>query len=114
MRPENTSVDIVRAVLQRGRRRLRVRALLHAVTLVACVVAAGCLFTPFSARSAISLVALAAGAGIALYWIRRRSETTSRVAVLIERGDPSLKNLVVTAEELLRHPDRSAEWISRR
>ena len=40
--------------------------------------------------------------------LRRHLRTASRVAVLIESGDPALKNLVITAEELLRHPDRSA------
>jgi hypothetical protein len=114
MRPEIASVEHVRAVLERGERRLWVRDLLHAVAVAAGVVAAGLLFAPLSARSAVRLGALAIGAIAVIVWIRRRSRTTGRVAILIERGDPSLKNLVVTAEELLRHPDRSADWISQR
>ncbi len=62
------------------------------------------------------LIVVAAGLGIAaaVVALRRHLRTTSRVAVLIERGDPALRNLVITAEELLRHPNRSAGWIGRR
>jgi hypothetical protein len=114
MPPEIASVELVGAALERGRKRLWARDLLYAATAGAGVIAAGVLFAPLSTRSAVILVALAIGTAAGLIWIRRRSRTTSRVAILIERGDPSLKNLIVTAEELLRHPDRSAAWISQR
>jgi hypothetical protein len=114
MRPENAPVEIVRATLERGRRRLLIRDLLHAVVVGAFVLTAGFALAPLSARLAIILGALGVGIVAALVAIRRRSRTASRVAFLIERLDPSLKNLVVTAEELLRHPERSADWIGRR
>src|SRR5688572_4191400 len=114
MRPENASVAMVRGTLERGRRRLLVRDLLHAVVVGAFVVTAGCALAPLSTRLAVILVGVAVAIVAALVAIQRRSRTASRVALLIERVDPSLKNLVVTAEELLRHPDRSADWIGRR
>ena len=62
------------------------------------------------------LIVVVAGLGIAatVVALRRHLRTTSRVAVLIERDDPALRNLVITAEELLRHPNRSAGWIGQR
>jgi hypothetical protein len=114
MRPENPSIEIVRATLERGRGRLLVRDLLHAVMVGAFVATAAFAVAPLSPRLAVILAALAVGMVAALVAIRRRSRTASRVAVLIERLDPSLKNLIVTAEELLRHPERSADWIGRR
>lgn len=113
MPPETAAVQLVRAALERGRRRLWVRDLLHAATVGAGVVAAGFLFAPPSIRTTVSLLVLAVGTIAGVLWSRRHSRTAGRVAILIERGDPSLKNLIITAEELLRHPDRSAEWISR-
>src|SRR6188768_2757948 len=114
MPPEPSPVQLVRTVLERGRRRLWVRDLLHAATVGAVVVAAGFLFAPLSTRSAASLVGFSVVTTAGLVWSRRQARTTSGVAILIERDDPSLKNLIVTAEELVRHPGRSADWIARR
>ena len=114
MPPEISSVELVRAALERGRRRLWARDLLHAATIGAVVVAAGFLFAPLSPQSTVSLFALAVAATAGLVWSRRQARTTSGVALLIERGDPSMQNLIVTAEELIRHPGRSADWIGRR
>jgi len=114
MPPEPSPVQLVRTVLERGRRRLWVRDLLHAATVGAVVVAAGFLFAPLSTRSAASLVGFSVVTTAGLVWSRRQARTTSGVAILIERDDPSLKNLIVTAEELIRHPGRSADWIARR
>src|SRR5262245_20850403 len=105
MRPESASVESVRAALERGRRRLLARDLLRAAVVAAVAVAAGLAFPPFSARAIVSLSVLAVGTVAGFVAIRRQSRTASRVAVLMERQDPSLKNLLVTAEELLRHPD---------
>src|SRR5262245_57529861 len=113
MPPETEPVEVVRAALQRGRTRLWVRDILRAATVGAGVVAAGFLFAPPSIRTTVTVVALAVGTIAGLVWSRRHSRTDGRVAILIERGDPSLKNLIITAEELLRYPDRSADWISR-
>lgn len=114
MPPEIPSVQLVHAALERGRKRLWVRDLLHALTAGALIAAAGFLFAPVSTRWTIGLLALAVAATAGLVWRRRRARTTRSVAILIERGDPSLKNLIVTAEELIRHPGRSAEWIRSR
>ena len=114
MPPEMSSVQLVRAALERGRRRLWVRDLLQAATVGAVVVAAGSLFAPLSTETTVSLLAFAVATAAGLVWSRRQARTTSGVAILIERGDPSMKNLIVTAEELIRHPGRSADWIGRR
>lgn len=114
MRPDGTPIESVRAALERGRSRLLVRDLLRAVVVAAAVVAAGFVFAPVSSRSAFSLVAFALAMIAVIVANRRQARTPSRVALLIERRDSSLKNLIVTAEELIRHPDRSADWIGRR
>jgi hypothetical protein len=114
MRPENTSAEIVRRALESGLRRLLVRDLLYAVALGSGVIAAGFVLVPVSIRSVTLLLALALGTMALVVAVRRPSRTTSAIALLIERGDPSLKNLIVTAEELIRHPGRSADWIGRR
>ena len=114
MPPEMSSVQLVRAALERGRRRLWGRDLLQAATAGAVVVAAGSLFVPLSTETTVSLLAFAVATAAGLVWSRRQARTTSGVAILIERGDPSMKNLIVTAEELIRHPGRSADWIGRR
>jgi len=114
MRPENTSVEIVRRALESGLRRLLVRDLLYAVVVGSGVVAAGFALVAVSTRSVTLLLALALGTMAVVVALRRQSRMMSQVALLIERGDPSLKNLIVTAEELIRHPGRSADWIGRR
>jgi hypothetical protein len=114
MPPENASVEIVRNVFERARLRLLVRDLLHAVVVGSGVVAGGFALAPVSTRSVTLLLALALGTMAVVVALRRQSRMTSQVALLIERGDPSLKNLIVTAEELTRHPGRSADWIGRR
>jgi hypothetical protein len=114
MRPESASVEIVRNVFERGRRRLLVRDLLYSVVAGSGLAAAGFVLVPASTRSVAFLLALAVGTMGLVVALRRPSRTTRRVALLIERDDPSLKNLIVTAEELLRHPGRSADWIARR
>lgn len=77
---------------------------------VACaVVAAGTL---------VGHTALGWGTGVAvatlLFRVRRRGRTAAHAARLVERADPACRNVVVTGEELLRHPDRAAEWIRAR
>ena len=114
MRPEETSVEIVRRALESGQRQLLVRDLLYAVVVASGVVAAGFAMAPVSTRSVTLLLALALGTIAVIVALRRQSRMMSQVALLIERRDPSLKNLIVTAEELIRHPGRSADWISRR
>ena len=61
MRPENTSVEIVRRALESGLRRLLVRDLLYAVVVGSGVVAAGFALVAVSTRSVTLLLALALG-----------------------------------------------------
>lgn len=45
---------------------------------------------------------------------RRIGRTTAAAARAIERARPDVRNLVVTAEELRRHPDRASAWMTAR
>ena len=100
MRPENASAEIVRRALESALRRLLVRDLLYAVVVGSGVVSAGFALVPVSTRSVTLLLALALGTMAVVVALRRQSRMMSQVALLIERDDPSLKNLIVTAEEL--------------
>jgi hypothetical protein len=44
----------------------------------------------------------------------RHRWTTKSAAAAIERVQPDSRNLIVTAEELLRHPDRARPWVRTR
>ena len=54
-----------------------------------------------------------AGAGVML-WRGRGTRDTREAARLIERARPACRNVVITAEELLRHPERAAPWVRAR
>jgi hypothetical protein len=51
---------------------------------------------------------------VALFWFRRRCHTSIDVAHAIETLRPNARNLVITAEELHRHPQRASEWMTLR
>ena len=54
-----------------------------------------------------------AGAAV-LLWRGRRGRDAREAARLIERARPECRNVVITAEELLRHPGRAAPWMAAR
>jgi hypothetical protein len=68
-----------------------------------------------SGRSRLVTASAAATIGISLFCIvaiRQRHKWTPRVsAAAIERVQPQSRNLIVTAEELLRHPERARPWV---
>jgi hypothetical protein len=64
---------------------------------------------------AIGVTTLAGVAVAAAVFARSRSgRSLAAAAAAIERARPACRNVVVTAEELQRHPDRAASWIRRR
>ena len=59
-------------------------------------------------------IALGVLAGGLLYFIQKDQRTSVVAATEIERLRPSCRNVVVTSEELRRHPDRASAWMTAR
>ncbi len=95
--------------------RLRVRDGLHAtsaaLTCAAAVIVVGRLsgFTPLATWVSV-LVAAALCATAVITWNGPR-RTTRAAAALVERSNPHLRNLIVTAEELLSRRGRTAAYM---
>jgi len=99
----------VLALLERVRRRVWVRhALLAAAAFLLTAAMVSILFRLAGASAAVRLGGAAcAGAIVAgsLLWRGRRQRSGAAAAVVVERSYPSLRNLLVTAQELLAAPD---------
>ncbi len=108
----------VAAHLDRVRRRLLAAAWLGASSGAAVAGAVVFAATRGSGLGGLSSAAIAlAVAGGSLTWamVRRRHRwTASAAARAIERAAPASRNIVVTAEELLRHPERVRAGIQER
>jgi hypothetical protein len=103
--------------IERVARRIAIR---QAATAGSCGVAAGILaatllvLRPVPLLAAVLVAALVTATVATFTW--RRSRTTrglAAAAAAIERVHPSA-NVIVTAEELQRHPERAPEWIRTR
>ena len=108
-------VDVLSARLDAIRRRARTAGLLRAAaiggTAGALVVLAGVL-TPLSRARVTSAAFALAALSFAVHLFCNRFEwTRAHAALRAERAHPESKNVVVTAEELLRVPDRASSWI---
>jgi hypothetical protein len=69
----------------------------------------------FRAAAAAALALILTAAGSAIWLSRRRVRWTGAAAAReIERTSPSFRNVVITAEELSRHPDRARPSIRTR
>jgi hypothetical protein len=93
------------AVLDRVLRRIRVRGLMRAAAVASAVAGAANLFlailrVPSGWRGAVTVAVFGACASTMLRW-SRRERTRRSAAAAIERADPSLRNLAVTAAQLL-------------
>jgi hypothetical protein len=49
-----------------------------------------------------------------LAWRNRRAWTAAAAAAALERSQPESRNLIITADELFRHPDRARPWVRAR
>ena len=67
---------------------------------------------------ALGWMRLGVGVGLAaaslMLWRGRGTRTATEAARSIERAQPECRNVVITAEELLRHPERAAPWMRAR
>ena len=89
--------------------RTRARHAIVGTTVFLLLVAAGILSRQIALGVGLGIVA----GGTAL-WRGRGERSTAAAARRIERTFPGSRNLVITAEELLRHPDRAAPWMRAR
>lgn len=104
--PPNAARDLD-ATLSRVQRRLRASSILRAV-------AAG---LTVAAAVAVPLVPAIAAASLfvtVLLMLRRRAWSSKDAAAAIESANPQGRNLVVTAEELRRHPERATTRVVER
>lgn len=108
MRPEPASAAMaldraLAGVVRRGR-------LSHAMYAAAAFVASAAALMALGASAPVALaIALSAG-GIVLA-LDRKARTRAHAAVLIERAVPASRNAVITAQELLVHPERASAWM---
>jgi hypothetical protein len=63
--------------------------------------------------AALLLAVAVLAVGVRL-WMRRSHRTRAAAACAIERANPRCRNVVITAEELRRHPDRVQPWMHAR
>jgi hypothetical protein len=107
--PDSEETRAVMGGLRRVARRLWMRhALVSSTVLIGCV----------AVGIATNQVAVCAGVGLAaasvVLWRGRLEGTTPAAARRIEQHVPGCRNIVITAEELLRHPDRAVPWMRAR
>ncbi len=115
MLPESGAAGhTVGAVFEAARRRALLRQALQGVAAALLALAVLALIAQPS-RRALLIFAVSASALIAASLrFRRRSRTPKALAASLESRRPQLHNVVVTAEELLRHPERAPDWVRER
>ena len=118
LRDAGAAADLVRASLARVQRRLQLghtlRSTAFGVGAVAIVLA---VTIPtrigFAARTTMAVGIGAVVAGL-VHMRLRRERTPGAAAAALERGYPSLRNLAVTAAELIADPERTRPYMWRR
>ena len=108
----------VRETLGTAVRRLRMRHALGGLAggaVVAAFVSGFVIFRGGGFGAASASGGMAAVAVLSGYlWRKRGRRVPARVAMEVETRRPELRNLLITAEELLRHPHRTRAWIRHR
>jgi hypothetical protein len=107
--PAEKSDTLVARMLTRVVRRMWLQHALAAMSALAVCGAAGMSI----GRPALGS-AFGAAAGVVMLWAVRRKRSTAAAARRLEAIVPGCSNLMITAEELLRHPDRAAAWVRAR
>ena len=119
--PESTS-DTARdfgTALSRVQRRLRAAAVLRAIAVGLLVMTVGAILERavlgvHPAVRPVVAIALFLAVAITTLLLRHRSWTTKAAAASIEAASPQSRNLIVTAEELRRHPERATTRVVER
>ena len=111
MRPETTPVLLA---LKAARRRRIVLDVISAVstgvvTFVVLLWLSRAFVTSGAALWMPALIAFCVGTGVVVWWSRLWS--LAALARQIEAVSPDCRNVVVTAEELERHPERASAWM---
>ncbi len=117
-RSSNAARDIGTA-FRRVQRRLRAAAVLRAIAVgllaatVGAVLERAVLGVHPAVRPVVA-IALFLAVAVTMLLLRRRSWTTKAAAASIEAANPQSRNLIVTAEELRRHPERATPRVVER
>lgn len=108
----------VRATLDASAGRIRA---VHALRGLAGGALTAAVLSGLATSRGASVIAAGAAGGVAALvvlagylWRLRALRTAARVATDVERRQPELRNLLITAEELLRNPHRTRGWIRQR
>ena len=116
--PDRDAADGLASVLDRVRARIRTRHALRACEagLYAAAVAIVLIHAVRASALTAAVAGLTAGAACAAarYWWARAGRTSLAAARAIESSDPDLRNLVVTAQELIAFPDRTRPYMRER
>lgn len=108
----------IETVLVRTVARIRLRHILRAIGAAAVMTAVAQLvlafFRVYGAPRLWTLAAVFAASAITVFQSRRRERTARAAASAIERADPSLRNLVVTAAQLLDSPGETRPYMRER
>lgn len=112
------SEAIVRETLDAAARRLQVRHALHGVAggAVVAAILSGLVISRGGGLSAAGSVGGIAAVMVLVgyLWRMHGCRVPARVAIEAESQRPELRNLLITAEELLRNPHRTRAWIRHR
>ena len=108
---ERAPIDVLTANLNAVRHRLLLRGLLQTAAILgpfAGVSYVALLRIGLTPRSAALMAVVACGAAGVLWMANRARRLTLRTAAgALEAATPASRNVIVTAEELLRHPERA-------
>ena len=115
MLPESAGTDReVAAIFDAARRRALMRHVFQGGVAAFVALAALALIVAPSVRLLLTFAAGALAAIAASVRVRNKERTPRALAASLESWRPDLQNLAITAEELLRHPDRAPAWVRER
>jgi hypothetical protein len=113
--PDRAAADDLASILDRMRARIRTRHALRACEAGLYGAAVAILLVDLVRTSALKAAVAGVTAGVACaaarYLWARAGRTTVAAARAFESSDPDLRNLVVTAQELIAFPDRTRRYM---
>ena len=113
--PEDAPGEATFQAIERARKRLILRHTLEGGIVATLMTSAILLATQIAGRRPLPVVLMTAVAAFVLVpvWIAARAGSRhARVAAsCVDQGIPGSRNLIVTAQELLQNPERTAAWM---